>query len=38
MRGKLGRIYYVDRDDKEFNETLKNARKTLEVHVDSAMP
>ena len=31
-------IYYIDPEDKEFNETLKIARKKLEVHMDSAMP
>ena len=35
---KLRGIHYIDPEDKEFNETLKNARKKLELHMDSAMP
>ena len=28
----------MDPEDKEFNETLKNARHILEIHVHSAVP
>ena len=34
MRG----IYFIEREDKEFKETIKNARKKLETSVASAMP
>ena len=34
MRG----IFFIDREDKEFKETIKNARKKLETPVASAMP
>ena len=34
MRG----IYFIDPEDKEFKETIKNARKNLETPVASAMP
>ena len=30
-------IYYIDPENKVFDEMLKNAQK-LEMHVDSAMP
>ena len=31
-------IYYVDLEDKEFKETIQNARKKLETSVAPAMP
>ena len=31
-------IYFIDREDEEYEETIKNARKKLEVHLDAAMP
>ena len=31
-------ICNIDPEDKEFKDTLKNARKKLEVYMDSAMP
>ena len=31
-------IYFIDPEDKEFNETIKNARKKLEASVAPAMP
>ena len=34
MRG----IYFIDPEDKEFKETVKNARKKLETSVAPAMP
>ena len=34
MRG----IYFIDPEDKEFKETIKNARKKLETSIASAMP
>ena len=34
MRG----IYFIDPEDKEFKETIKNARKKLETSVAPAMP
>ena len=34
MRG----IYFIDPEDKEFKETIKNARKKLETSIDPAMP
>ena len=36
--GKLQRIYFIDPEDKEFKETIKNARKKLETSVAPAMP
>ena len=35
---KLRGIYFIDLEDKEFKETMKNARKKLETSVDPAMP
>ena len=35
---KLRGIYFIDPEDKEFKETIKNARKKLETSVGSAMP
>ena len=35
---KLRRIYFTDREDKEFKETIKNARKKLETSAARAMP
>ena len=35
---KLRGIYFIDPDDKEFKETIKNARKKLETPVAPAMP
>ena len=35
---RLRGIYQIDPDDKEFNESLRNARKKVQVHMDSAMP
>ena len=35
---KLRGIYFVDPEDKEFKETIKNARKKLETSVAPAMP
>ena len=34
----MGGIYFVDPEDKEFKETIKNARKKLETSVAPAMP
>ena len=31
-------IYYVDLGDKEFNETLQDARNMWGMHMDSALP
>ena len=31
-------IYHLDPEDMEFNETMTNARKKLELQMDSAMP
>ena len=31
-------LYYIDAEDKEFNDTLKNARKKSDLHVDFAVP
>ena len=36
--GKLRGIYFIDPEDKEFKETIKNARKKLETSVALAMP
>ena len=36
--GKLRGIYFIDPEDKEFKETIKNARKKLETPVAPAMP
>ena len=35
---KLRRIYFIDPEDTEFKETIKNARKKLETSVAPAMP
>ena len=35
---KLRGIYFIDPEDKEFKETIKNARKNLETPVAPAMP
>ena len=35
---KLRVIYFIDPEDKEFKETIKNARKKLETSVALAMP
>ena len=35
---KLREIYFIDPEDKEFKETIKNARKKLETSVAPAMP
>ena len=35
---KLRGIYFIDPEDKEFKETIKNARKKLELPVAPAMP
>ena len=35
---KLRGIYFIDPEDKEFKETIKNARKKLETPVATAMP
>ena len=35
---KLRGIYFIDPDDKEFKETIKNARKKLETPMAPAMP
>ena len=35
---KLRVIYFIDAEDKEFKETIKNARKKLETSVAPAMP
>ena len=35
---KLRGIYFIDPEDTEFKETIKNARKTLETSVAPAMP
>ena len=35
---KLRRIYFIDPEDKEFKETIKNARKKLETSIAPAVP
>ena len=35
---KLRGIYFIDQEDTEFKETIKNARKKLETSVAPAMP
>ena len=35
---KLREIYFIDAGDKEFKETIQNARKKLETSVAPAMP
>ena len=37
-RTKMRGIYFIDPEDKEFKETIKNARKKLETSVAPAMP
>ena len=34
----MGGIYFIDPEDKEFKETIKNARKKLETSIAPAMP
>ena len=36
--GRLGGIYFIDPEDKEFKENIKNARKKLETPMAPAMP
>ena len=36
--GKLRGIYFIDLEDKEFKETIENARKKLETSVAPALP
>ena len=38
MPEQLRGIYFIDPEDKEFKETIKNARKKLETSVAPAMP
>ena len=38
MHEKLRGIYFIDPEDKEFKETIKNACKKLETSVAPAMP
>ena len=38
MQEKLRGIYFVDPEDKEFKETIKNARKKLETPMAPALP
>ena len=35
---KLRGIYFIDPEDREFKETIKNARKKLEIPIAPAMP
>ena len=35
---RLRGIYFIDPDDGEHKETIKNAMRKLEVHMDAAMP
>ena len=35
---KLRGIYFIDKEDKDFKETIKNARKKLEISVAPAVP
>ena len=35
---KMRGIYFIDPEDKEFKETIKNARKKLEIPVAPSMP
>ena len=35
---KLRRIYFIDPEDKEFKETIKNSRNKLETSIAPAMP
>ena len=35
---ELRGIYFIDPEDKEFKDTIKNARKKLETSVAPAMP
>ena len=34
MRG----MYFLDPEDEEYKEIIKNARRKLEVHMDAAIP
>ena len=36
--GKLRGIYFIDKEDKDFKETIKNARKKLDISVAPAVP
>ena len=36
--GRLRGIYFIDSEDKEFRETIRNARKKLETPMAPAMP
>ena len=38
IASKLRGIYFMDPEDKEFKEIIKNARKKLETSVAPAMP
>ena len=35
---RLSGIYSIDPEDEEYKEILKNAKRNLEVHMDTAMP
>ena len=35
---KLRGVYFIDPEDGEYKETVKNARKRLEVPMEAAMP
>ena len=35
---RLRRIYFIDLDDEEFKDTMKNVRRKLEVPMPAAMP
>ena len=36
--GRLRRIYFIDPEDERYKETIKNARRKLEVPMEAAMP
>ena len=36
--GRLRGIYFIDPEDKEFKETMRNARRNLETSMAPAMP
>ena len=38
MKSSMSGIYFIDPKDKEFKETIKNARKKLEIPIALAMP
>ena len=38
LRRKLRGIYLIDQEDKELQETIKNARENLETSIAPAMP